>query len=141
MNAGSPGAGVGGLFLILSALLMPLVELHRTVRRRSSLARWRAVISHAAVAVGMVAVVAGAIGIVRWAFFSSSSGAGRAGARGGAGADATHLALPMTPLLMTLAVLATILVSSYMLPLLLARLVRPDQAAVNSDPPAIRARR
>ncbi len=41
MNAGLPGTGVGGLFLILIALWMPFRELYRTFRGQSSGARWR----------------------------------------------------------------------------------------------------
>jgi hypothetical protein len=41
MFAGLPGIGVGTLFYVLIALLMPLWELVRVVRGTSSLARWR----------------------------------------------------------------------------------------------------
>jgi hypothetical protein len=35
-----PGAGIGGIFYLLSAVLMPFRELYRTLRGRSSRARW-----------------------------------------------------------------------------------------------------
>ena len=40
MTAGVPGIALSGLFYILCALAMPLVELVRTARGTSSLARW-----------------------------------------------------------------------------------------------------
>src|SRR5262249_2479062 len=54
MAAGPPGTGVSGVFLILSALLMPLVELQRTVRGRTGPAGWRLVGRAAPLAIGMV---------------------------------------------------------------------------------------
>ena len=41
-NAGLPGTGLGGLFYLLLAFWMPFAELPRTLRGRSSRARWRA---------------------------------------------------------------------------------------------------
>ncbi len=54
-NAGLPGTGLGGLFYILLAIWMPVAELHRTLRGRSSLARWRQVGTQFALACGIVA--------------------------------------------------------------------------------------
>jgi hypothetical protein len=54
MTAGIPGIGLGGLFFVISALLMVVVELYRTVRGRSSVARWRFVGRQAAMALGIV---------------------------------------------------------------------------------------
>jgi hypothetical protein len=54
MTAGIPGIGLGGLFFVISALLMVVLELYRTARGRSSLARWRFVGRQAAIAAGIV---------------------------------------------------------------------------------------
>lgn len=43
MTVGIPGTGLGGLFYFLLVALMPFRELYLTLRRRSSLARWRRV--------------------------------------------------------------------------------------------------
>jgi hypothetical protein len=51
---GVPGAGLGGLFYVLAALMALLVELVATVRGRSSIARWRAVIRQSSLAAGIV---------------------------------------------------------------------------------------
>jgi hypothetical protein len=40
MTAGIPGTGIGGVFYLISALLMPLFELYRTLHGQSSLVRW-----------------------------------------------------------------------------------------------------
>ncbi len=57
-NAGLPGTGLGGLFYILLALAMPLVELYRTARGRSSVGRWREVGTQFALACGILAMTA-----------------------------------------------------------------------------------
>lgn len=58
MNAGLPGTGIGGLFYILLALLMPLRELYLTARGRSSRERWRLVLQQLLIACGIVASLA-----------------------------------------------------------------------------------
>jgi hypothetical protein len=40
MNAGLPGTGIGGVFYLVSALLMPFLELFKTLRGESNLGRW-----------------------------------------------------------------------------------------------------
>lgn len=55
MTAGLPGTGIGGVFYLLSALLMPLVELVKTLRGQSSWRRWVLVIRQLALASGIVA--------------------------------------------------------------------------------------
>jgi hypothetical protein len=57
--AGIPGGGVGGVFFLISALLMPAIELLRTIRGESSRARWRVVVRNAAIAAAMLASMAG----------------------------------------------------------------------------------
>lgn len=57
-NAGLPGTGLGGLFYILLALAMPVVEVYRTARGRSSAGRWREVGTQFALACGIVAMMA-----------------------------------------------------------------------------------
>jgi hypothetical protein len=54
MSAGLPGVGLSGLFFIVSALLMLPLEIVRTLRGRSSRARWVAVVRQFAIAVAML---------------------------------------------------------------------------------------
>jgi len=44
MNAGLPGAGIGGVFYLVLALFMPFLELYKTIRGESSLKRWLIVV-------------------------------------------------------------------------------------------------
>ena len=60
-NAGLPGTGLGGLFYVLLALCMPLVELHATWQGRSSAARWRQVWTQFGLACGIVGAVVGTL--------------------------------------------------------------------------------
>lgn len=55
MNAGMPGTGLGGLFYVVLALSMPLLEVVRTVQGRSSRERWRLALTQASIALGVVA--------------------------------------------------------------------------------------
>ena len=53
MTAGLPGAGIGGLFYLFSALLMPVRSLHRAATGGAP--RWRLALRQAALAAGVVA--------------------------------------------------------------------------------------
>jgi len=53
MIVGLPGTGIGGLFYLISAFLMPLVEVIKAIQGRSSVKRWKEVISLFAMAVGI----------------------------------------------------------------------------------------
>lgn len=55
MNVGLPGTGIGGLFYIITALLMPFFELVQLARGRSSAARWRGVAEQAGMALAILA--------------------------------------------------------------------------------------
>ncbi len=55
MTAGLPGTGIGGVFYLLSAILMPFFELVKTLRGQSSGARWILVIRQLAMASGIIA--------------------------------------------------------------------------------------
>ena len=54
MNAGLPGTGIGGVFYLLSALLMPFFELIQTLRGRSSWSRWALLFKQLAMAAGII---------------------------------------------------------------------------------------
>jgi len=45
MTAGLPGVGLGGIFYLVCALLMPFVELINTLRGRTSKKRWKIVLT------------------------------------------------------------------------------------------------
>lgn len=54
MNAGLPGTGIGGVFYLISALLMPFIELFRTLRGESSVERWLSVFRQLAMAAAIL---------------------------------------------------------------------------------------
>jgi len=59
MNPGLPGAGIGGLFYILSALWMPICELWRR-RQGHAPGRWPLVARQFGIAVGIIVAMSGA---------------------------------------------------------------------------------
>ena len=112
MTAGLPGAGIGGLFFILSAYFMLFVELQRTVRGRSNLARWRVVLRNVAIASAMVAAVTVVVWIVHRLAYPPSPQRGA----GGNDSDGTvETLLPFSPVLVALGVLAAVLGGAYLL--------------------------
>ena len=109
MSAGLPGAGLAGLFFILSALLAVPVELFRTVRGRSSRQAWLVVGRHAALALAMILAL-------ELAFAAVSAAADQA-----TGDRVEPRTLPLLPVLLTLAVLVTVLATTKGLELTLTR--------------------
>ena len=59
MNVGLPGTGVGGLFYLLLAVLMPLHELWRTAQGRGSARGWLAAGFHTATVGAILAALWG----------------------------------------------------------------------------------
>ncbi len=54
MTAGLPGTGIGGVFYLLSALVMPFYEVVKTVQGQSSWLRWVLVVKQLAMAAGII---------------------------------------------------------------------------------------
>ncbi|HKG94375.1 MAG TPA: hypothetical protein VKA84_20855 [Gemmatimonadaceae bacterium] len=79
MTAGLPGAGIGGLFYLLSALLMPVRSLHRALTGGEP--RWRLALRQAALAAGVL----GGIWATGWLLGVVVKHAGAAAALGTAG--------------------------------------------------------
>lgn len=109
MSAGLPGAGLAGLFFILSALLAVPIELVRTVRGRSSRRAWLRVGRNAGLALAMIAAL-------ELVFAAISAVAAEA-----TGDRVLPSALPHVPVLLTLAVLVTVLATTKALELALRR--------------------
>lgn len=116
MAAGLPGTGIGGLFFILSAFFMVIAESARTVRGRSSLARWRIVARQAAIAAAMVAAVTATIWILHALLFPPAK-------HGSSGQ-----LVPFAPVLITLAALTVVLLSAK-----LAQLLFADRATIATE--------
>lgn len=103
MSAGIPGLGLGGVFFVISALLSPVLELHRTARGRSSAAAWRQVGRQFAIAVAMVIAVECALRLLLLG--GSLLGADTAPASPGV------TVVPLAPFAITVALLGLLLVS------------------------------
>lgn len=58
MTPGIPGTGIGGLFYILSALFMPLVEISNRIRFRDRATPWRQITTQFAIASGILVALA-----------------------------------------------------------------------------------
>lgn len=57
MTAGLPGSGIGGLFYLISALAMPVVELWRAARGRANPDRQRVALRQSVMAAAIIGVV------------------------------------------------------------------------------------
>jgi hypothetical protein len=123
VSAGLPGAGLAGLFFILSAILAVPIELVRTVRGRSSRQAWLGVGRHVGLAVAMIVVLEVAFAAV------SALTAEVSGKR------ALPPVLPHLPVLLTLAVLVTVLATTKALELALRRRHRGEEPAGAPDRP------
>ena len=101
--------GLGGLFFILSALVAPLVELVRTLRGTSSWGAWVGVGRNFVLALAMIAAIELTLRLAEAAVVGA--GVERAAADGGA------LAIPLIPLGITAALLATVLLGAKLMQL------------------------
>jgi len=54
MTAGLPGVGIGGIFYLASAIMMPFRSLYAMVTGRAHEARWRVALYQAAIAAGIL---------------------------------------------------------------------------------------
>lgn len=54
MTAGLPGVGIGGIFYLASAIMMPVRSLVATVTGRAHEARWRVALQQAGIAAGIL---------------------------------------------------------------------------------------
>lgn len=132
MTVGLPGAGIGGLFYLLAALLMPFRELARTLRRRSSAARWSLVGEQFAHAVG----IAAGTYATGWLIVAGASRLASGGAPGGGVAGVptrVHDLLRPAQGLATVVMLATILLVVAVLGRLLGRPADHAREAATKD--------
>ena len=57
MTVGLPGVGIGGIFYLVSALLMPVRELGRAMRRDPGARHWGLVSRQTSIALGILAAL------------------------------------------------------------------------------------
>jgi hypothetical protein len=123
MTVGIPGVGLGGIFYLLSAVLMPVHQLRRAVRGQGS-TRWPLVIRQTAIAVGIL----GALWLTGWALgfvLSTLTHSPFSTSRGGLAGPRVHNLLRTGALVLSLGTLGLVL-----LLVQVARLIVPrDRAA------------
>ncbi len=66
MTPGLPGTGIGGLFYILSALLMPFVALVRLLLGRGDGIRWRMIAGQWSIVLGILAALTAEAWLIAW---------------------------------------------------------------------------
>lgn len=109
MSAGLPGLGLGGLFFMASALLMPAFELIRTLRGASSRARWGVVARNFTLALVMVGAVAGTYPLLRLGLSLALSGHPHLTGGLSSTAGSRIVAIPLVSVAGTATVLAVVL--------------------------------
>ncbi|MBI4501364.1 MAG: hypothetical protein HY700_09405 [Gemmatimonadetes bacterium] len=144
MNVGLPGTGIGGMFYLLSALCMPVVETIRAVRRRQA-NRWGLVLRQVAMAAGIGA----GLWVTGWllAVVLASSPAALSALHGaGMGGRLAPNVLRTATMAISLATLGMVIVGVWVLKIVVhgwrsPALALPEMAGATADPseePAIR---
>ena len=131
MTVGLPGVGIGGLFYLASALLMPFRSLVATFARRE--ARWRVALGQALTALATIAVVWATLRAIGWLVGAVSPAIGAGGLLGRTGNVPVPHALRTAALLGSIGTLTLVLAAVQALRLLprrpTPRAVAPASAA------------
>jgi hypothetical protein len=139
---GVPGAGLSGLFYVISALVALVVELAATLRGRSSFARWLVVIRLSSLAAGVVLSINLVYSVVKFIFpdaqpqpeVVAASGASTVATTSQPLHEASLELLPVAPVLMTVGTLALLLAVTFLVGLAArGRGIRGRQALAPSD--------
>jgi hypothetical protein len=120
MIMGIPGTGIGGLFYLFAALLMPIIELVQTARGRSSKSRWREVGLQSGVALSIIFLTLASLELL-WLLLSYLPADLVAQTTGTGGQESTNWVLRLPPLLIALPTLASVLIALELLALTLRR--------------------
>lgn len=140
---GVPGAGLGGLFYVVLAILGVAFELVATIRGRSSIARWKAVIRQSSLAAGIVLSITLTYSGAKLLFPDTPQQAPQLAAGGTVvetppqqPLDAASLELlPIAPVVMTVGTLALVLTLTVLLGLALRRRGRDEVADARAIEP------
>jgi hypothetical protein len=123
MIMGIPGTGIGGLFYLFAALLMPIIELVQTARGRSSKSRWCEVGLQSGVALSIIFLTLASLELL-WLLLSYLSYLPAdlvAQTTGTGGQESTNWVLRLPPLLIALPTLGAVLIALELLALTLRR--------------------
>ena len=130
MTAGLPGVGIGGIFYLASAIMMPFRSLYAVLRGRAHEARWRVALLQAGIAGGILGALwltGLALGWIITTMFPHA-----AAAITGPGAAPTHVrnVVRTSALLLSLGTLAAVLMFVQLLRVVLP--VRPTEQGAGS---------
>lgn len=134
MTAGIPGVGIGGIFYLASALLMPMRSLASVLRGKPEDARWSLALRQAAIAGGILAAL-WATGLALGWIITSFIPHGSTMVAGAAGGNEVRSVVKTGALILSLGTLAIVLAFVQLL-----RLVLPPRPTPASDPMMPRAR-
>jgi hypothetical protein len=122
MIMGIPGTGIGGLFYLFAALLMPVIELVQTARGCSSKSRWREVGLQSGVALGIIFLTLASLELL-WLFLSYLPADLIAQATNAREQELIPWVFRLPPLLMALPTLGAVLIALELLALPFGRKV------------------
>lgn len=130
MTAGLPGVGIGGIFYLASAIVMPVRSLYAVLTGRAHEARWRIALQQAAIAGGILVALwmtGLALGWIILTMFPHATIAGVSGA------SSTHArsVVRTSALLLSLGTLAAVLLFVQVLRVALP--VRPTEKGAGSQ--------
>jgi hypothetical protein len=109
MTVGLPGVGIGGIFYLASALLMPVRSLVAVLRGRPHEARWALALRQAALAGGILGALWLTGLALGWAFVHLAPEATQRVARGGRSATSVSNVVRTSALVLSLGTLAAVL--------------------------------
>jgi hypothetical protein len=140
MTVGLPGVGIGGIFYLVSALLMPVRSLVAVLRGRADEARWPLALRQAALAAGILGAVWATGWALGWIIAAFVPDALWVVAPGGASPGAMRNVVRTTALALSFGTLAMVLalvqLLRVVLPAMPAERNRPGQSRTAARPAA-----
>ena len=136
MTAGLPGVGIGGIFYLASALLMPVRSLVAVMRGRPADARWPLALKQASLAAGILGTLWITGWLLGWAIALIAPTAGITAGIGGAAAGQVHNVVRTSALLLSFGTLGAVLLVVQLL-----RVSLPVRATPRNEPAERRSAR
>jgi hypothetical protein len=129
MTAGLPGVGIGGIFYLASALLMPVRSLVAVLRGRAHEARWALALRQAALACGILGALWLTGLALGWVIVHLAPEATQMVARGGRSAGQVRNVVQTSALALSLGTLVAVLMLVQLL-----RIVLPARPTERNQP-------
>ena len=136
MTAGLPGVGIGGIFYLASALLMPVRSLVAVLRGRPAEARWPLALRQASLAAGILGTLWATGWILGWAIALVAPGASAAAGIGSGSAVQVHSVVRTSALLLSFGTLGGVLLLVQLLRMSLPVKATPRNAPAERRRPA-----